>query len=86
MLKSVGGRLGFGGLNWDSLIWVVVVKKLMLHAPMPNSFAFSSAAAAAILAASRESVGRLFVADMLLLIDARKYCVVMSNGLFSGEC
>ena len=36
---------------------------------MPNSFAFSSAAAAAILAASRESVGRLFVADMLM--DAR---------------
>lgn len=33
---------------------------------MPNSFAFSSAAAAAILAASRESVGRLFVADMLM--------------------
>ena len=81
--------MGIG--EWDWYGWIdlggyVVGKELMLHEPMPNSFAFSSAAAAAILAASRESVGRLFVADMLLLIDARKYCVVMSNGLFSGEC
>ena len=81
--------MGIG--EWDWYGWIdlggfVVGKELMLHVPMPNSFAFSSAAAAAILAASRESVGRLFVADMLLLIDARKYCVIMSNGLFSGEC
>ena len=37
-----------------------------MYVPMPNSFAFSSAAAAAILAASRESVGRLFVAILMV--------------------
>ena len=44
---------------------------IAIDAPMPSSFAFSSAAAAAILAASRESVGRLFVADMSM--DVKKW-------------
>ena len=35
---------------------------------MPISFAFSWAASEAILAASRERVGRLFVADMIVII------------------
>ena len=65
--------MGIG--EWDWYGWIdlggfVVGKELMLHVPMPNSFAFSSAAAAAILAASRESVGRLFVTDMFA--DRRK--------------
>jgi hypothetical protein len=34
---------------------------------MPISFAFSWAASEAILAASRERVGRLFVADMVAI-------------------
>jgi hypothetical protein len=34
---------------------------------MPISFAFSWAASEAILAASRERVGRLFVADMVVV-------------------
>jgi hypothetical protein len=36
--------------------------------PMPISFAFSWAASEAILAASRERVGRLFVADMVVVL------------------
>jgi hypothetical protein len=36
--------------------------------PMPISFAFSWAASEAILAASRERVGRLFVADMVAVL------------------
>jgi hypothetical protein len=35
------------------------------NVPIPISFAFSCAASEAILAASRERVGRLFVADMI---------------------
>lgn len=52
---------------WGSHI-VLLTREIVIviNAPMPNSFAFSSAAAAAILAASRESVERLFVADMLM--------------------
>lgn len=45
---------------------------------MPISFAFSWAASEAILAASRERVGRLFVADMVVIS-----CVIfgVDNGL-----
>lgn len=54
----------------------------IINVPMPNSFAFSSAAAAAILAASRESVGRLFVADMLM--DVKE--VGIDQWIPSGKC
>jgi len=54
------------------------------NVPMPISFAFSSAAAAAILAASRESVGRLFVADMSM--DRGIWCSMNSSGVDDVEC
>jgi len=44
---------------------VLLLRERSLRVPMPSCFAFSSAALAAILAASRESVGRLLVADIL---------------------
>jgi 2-methylisocitrate lyase-like PEP mutase family enzyme len=46
---------------------------------MPNCFAFSSAALAATLAASRDSVGRLFVADILM--DVAQLCSMDSSGV-----
>ena len=56
---------------------------LFINAPMPNSFAFSSAAAAAILAASRESVGRLLVADILMDVVL---CCYSIQWITCGEC
>jgi hypothetical protein len=43
---------------------------------MPISFAFSWAASEAILAASRERVGRLFVADMVVVLGYLDGCLV----------
>jgi hypothetical protein len=60
---------------------------LTSHVPTPNSFAFSSAAAEAILAASRESVGRLFVADILMGIgDGRLQRIYQWRVPVDWEC
>jgi hypothetical protein len=40
-----------------------------MYAPMPNSFALAWAASEAILAASRERVGRLVVADIVIVMS-----------------
>ena len=49
---------------------------------MPISFAFSWAASEAILAASRDSVGRLFVADMVAGVSFVIY--IECDGLICG--
>ena len=47
---------------------VQCIAGVIVNIPIPISFAFSWAASEAILAASRERVGRLFVADMIVII------------------
>ena len=56
------GFFSFLSLLMDSIQCIAGV---IVNIPMPISFAFSCAASEAILAASRDRVGRLFVADMI---------------------
>lgn len=57
------------GMSWFSLDWWRVRCYVSIYIPMPICFAFSCAASEAILAASRESVGRLFVTDIVVIVD-----------------
>ena len=50
---------------------VQCIAGVIVNIPIPISFAFSWAASEAILAASRERVGRLFVADMIAIVVLR---------------
>ena len=47
---------------------VQCIAGVIVNIPIPISFAFSWAASEAILAASRERVGRLFVAAMVAIV------------------
>ena len=64
------GFLFFSFLSFLSLLMdsVQCIACVIVNIPIPISFAFSCAASDAILAASRERVGRLFVADMIVII------------------
>ena len=64
------GFLFFSFLSFLSLLMdsVQCIDCVIVNIPIPISFAFSWAASEAILAASRERVGRLFVADMIVII------------------